>query len=339
MKIKNTMYTAAITLGVAATAGFYIQNKDQLMNRVTPVEEPLPVAAAPSQPKVILADPQPEPAAPAVPAPAVQTASLGPVALVNSSEPRDAVPVEQGEQVAAVTEELAPEPPTQVDLSSECAISLNTIRGAAAIVRLELSAPCHKEARVVISHEGLRFSELTAPDGTLFVDVPALAENAAFSVQFEDGQTASVQAKLPGMGLQSRAVLQWRGETGLALHAFEEGAEFGSEGHVWMENPGLPSRMLSGTGGFLMALGNPTTRDPLLAEIYSYPAGFEPELIVEAQITDGTCDQRIEGETLAHVPDQALGTVGFELDIPSCESVGDYLVLNNLYETRKIAQN
>ena len=62
---------------------------------------------------------------------------------------------------------------------------------------------------------------------------------------FADGETSTAGATVPDAAEISRAVLQWKGETGLQIHALEFGADYGGLGHVWYGAPGDPAVTVS----------------------------------------------------------------------------------------------
>ena len=92
------------------------------------------------------------------------------------------------------------------------------------------------------------------------------------------------------------------------------------------------------TGGFLTLLGDSTAKNPLLAEVYTYPAdpAAKPEIIVESAVTDATCGRELLGETLNAIGGQVFVTE-LTLAMPDCSGIGDFMVLKNLVLDLNIA--
>lgn len=224
-----------------------------------------------------------------------------------------------------------------------CDVTFTAEPQIAAMVRLTLNAACKPYANVAIEHEGMRFVSLTSNIGQLVVDVPALRQDAEFHAIFSDGREVSARVDVPDFEMFTRAVLQWTGENGLSMHAFENGAEYLENGHIRQDNPSTASAAASGLGGFLVTLGDRDTLYPQLATVYSFPSALQPGAVVrmaiEAEITGQNCGQTVEAQTI-----QPTGSGGYEpvdvaVTLPTCGSVGDVLVLKNLVRDLKLAQN
>jgi hypothetical protein len=209
----------------------------------------------------------------------------------------------------------------------------------AAIVRLDLLAPCRHNARVTLHHNGMMVSAITDADGRARVDIPALAESAVFIASFEDGNGALAVVSVPDFAAYDRFVVQWRGDArSLRLHALEYGADFGLPGHVW-----------SGAGqhraeGFVMRLGGEAPGPALHAEIYTFPTTVAPRegtvaLRVEAEVTADNCGRDLEAQGISTDGDgTGLRVRDLVLPMPNCDALGQYLVLKNLFNDLKIAQ-
>lgn len=226
----------------------------------------------------------------------------------------------------------------------DCDIALSAVATAGAMVDLRLSAPCYASERVTIHHHGLMFTEIAQPDGSLRVSVPALASHALFIASFDSGDGATASVEVPALPFYDRVVLQWKGDTGLQLHAREFGASYFSEGHVWAASAGDLTRTARGEGGFLTRLGNADAVAPRIAEVYSFPVGTSKQsgriaLTVEAEVTAANCGAEVEAQTLERHGDAPLRVRDLTLDVPGCDSVGDFLVLKNLIEDLTIVGN
>lgn len=259
---------------------------------------------------------------PSTPQGTVQLAALGDTPSVIT----DALPVE----VAPAT--LA------------CDYTLTADPAPGAMVALSLGAPCARGQRFTLHHNGLMFTEVTDGDGHASMMVPALAKSAVFIVAFPGGDGAVASADVDGLDDYQRVAVQWQGNSGVQLHAFEFGAEMGSDGHVWSAARRDVAAAADGDRGFMTVLGDVTQPEALMAEIYSFPtrtAGRNGAvaLQVEAEVTPANCARDIEAQALQMQPGGALNVQELTLAIPECDAVGDFLVLKNLLNDITIAQN
>lgn len=280
--------------------------------------------AKPAAPPVVLADLSPQPAAPA-PLPSAQGSVEGPVdPLIITAPAPAAVPV-------------APAPAVPV-VADACAASLRLAAAPQAMIGISLVAPCAPDIRVVIAHEGLAITGKTNAQGSLFLSVPALAVNATVTARLPDGAEVSQSVSVPAMATLRRIGVQWHDADAFQLHAFENGAGYGEPGHVSADKPQMPTTGLTGTGGFITVLGDPNVDLPMMAEIYTFPAGIaaNADIIVEAAVTDATCGRELLGETIMTLAGDVYIT-DLTLAMPDCEAVGDILVLKNLLTDLTIA--
>ncbi|MCE0505709.1 translocase [Roseivivax sp. GX 12232] len=225
---------------------------------------------------------------------------------------------------------------------AECAIQARAETSAAAMVSLTLEAPCHGAERVTLHHSGLMFTATTKPDGSLSLEVPALSETAVFIFSFAGGAGAVAQTEVSSLSFYDRVALQWRGDAGLGLHAREGGAEYFAPGHIWSGAPGEVATAARGEGGFLVRLGDAGAPEPLLAEIYSFPAGMVREpadvaISVEAEVTTNNCSADVEAQTLERRVGAELSVRDLRLSVPACDAVGDFLVLDALVRDIEVA--
>ncbi|MDU8910202.1 translocase [Aestuariicoccus sp. MJ-SS9] len=244
---------------------------------------------------------------------------------------------------AAEADTIAPGSlPQEATAGFACDITLNASPAAGAMVALTLDAPCKGSERLTVHHHGMMFTEITQPDGSLSVTVPAIVEQATFMVSFLDGTGAVASTDVTSLEFYERVVLQWRGASGLQLHAREFGAEYFGEGHVWAASASDVSNAIQGQGGFLTRLGREDSPEALMAEVYSFPAATTTRngdiaLTVEAEVTDANCNALVEAQTLERRGEAGLRVRDLTLDIPACDTTGDFLVLKNLVEDLTIA--
>ncbi len=225
-----------------------------------------------------------------------------------------------------------------------CDIEFTAEAVAGAMVDLVFRSPCHAGERVTFSHETLSFSYVTGVDGSLEVTVPAMSSNALFVANFTNGNGAVTTVSVDSLDFYDRVALQLTGSSGLELHAREFGAEYGAEGHVWHGAPRELSAMIGGAGGFLSTLGDPSLPEAQLAEVYTFPTGIahqvgQVEMSIETEVTSENCGRQVSMHSIQVVGGKPLSSHKMNLEVPDCDAVGEFLVLKNILDTLKIAQN
>ncbi len=219
-----------------------------------------------------------------------------------------------------------------------CEIGFAATPAEGGVVRLDLDAPCLPGERVTLHHNGLMTTAVTDEAGALALDMPAFAPAAVFIAAFANGDGAVAQARVDGMEDRARVALQWRGDTGIALHARENGARYGEEGHVHADRAGVP-----GSEGFLVRLARDTMPAALGAEVYTFPEGVAPGdpsvlVTIEAEVTEANCGKDLDAQLLVR-RDGVLEVRDIALFMPACSAVGDFLVLKNPFADLKLARN
>lgn len=243
--------------------------------------------------------------------------------------------------VADIAKDLPQEEPAP---GFTCDYDLKATPQDAAMVRLELSAPCMPNERFTLHHNGMMFTDVTDKHGARDFKVPALAETSVFIVAFSNGDGAVANAQVPTFQLYDRAVVQWKGESGMKIHALEYGSDYGGDGHVWADADRDGSSAAPGESGFLTRLGAAELDNALLAEVYTFPtavANREGDIVlsVEAEVTQANCGRDVEAQSLQKRKDGTLKSQDLVLAMPECSAIGDYLVLKNLLNDLKIARN
>jgi len=230
-----------------------------------------------------------------------------------------------------------PAPEVPLALAEACPVNLDLIPEAQAMVGITLVAPCHMNERVVLRHAGLAVTARTNATGSLFVTLPAMQVQADVSVLFADQTTVAAEIAVPELATVRRFGVQWMAEDAFQLQALENGAAYGSPHHMSAANPGAGVTPASGA---MSVLGDAGVDRPMLAQIYTYPADPKGrvEVIVEAQVTEATCNRDLLGETITSVGGKATVT-DLTVATPTCDAVGDILVLKNLAPDLKIAVN
>ncbi len=220
----------------------------------------------------------------------------------------------------------------------DCQIGFGATSAGSGVVRLDIEAPCLPGERVTLHHNGLMATAVTDDTGALSLDVPAFAPAAVFIAAFANGEGAVAQTRVDGIEDRARVALQWRGDAAIALHARENGARYGEEGHIHADRAGEP-----GSDGFLMRLAGDTMPAPLGAEVYTFPKGVRPGdpsvlVTIEVEVTEANCGKDLDAQLLVR-RDGALEARDIALFMPACSAVGDFLVLKNPFADLKLARN
>jgi len=350
---------AAGTFSVALGIGFVMQNGDALASRFgndeapeqpapfsevaqqetavspdiaieTPVVQDEPIAVA--QGSVIMSEtpdilkPEPEVAAAVI---LPETAKL-PIVL------------EAPLQLAALETETVPAVEETATVEVDCVPVMDAAAGSIASVTLSVNAPCHQSSSFTIHHQGMMFTAMTDDTGSAEISVPALAEVAVMIAAFEGGDGAVATMTVPDFANYDRAVLQWQGDESVMLSAYEGDAMFGDERHIHASNPGDITRIETAEGGYLVRLGEDTVDRALMAEVYTFPSGmmgsdFEVLLVAEAEITAGNCGQELNAQSLQVSPTGQTSALDLTMIMPECDAVGDFLILQNMFEDLRIA--
>lgn len=369
MSRAKQIVMAGGTFSVALGIGFVMQNGDALAGRFTDEaqtpavqSEPLIVAMPQEQadslptetaaiivPAIALTA---EPAMPALVAPMAAIPAPVQIAVnmpVDTQSPAftpdqmELAAVEAGEVMADILPEVLPIAPSEpVALEPVCDPGLTATLGAAAMVELTLSAPCSPDAAVVIHHQGMMFTVVTDAAGFASVTVPALTAVSVFVAEFSGGTGAAVSITVPDLANFDRAVLQWQGQGGMELHALEFGAANTDDGHVWAGAARDAAVALAGTGGFMTRLGDDSAETALIAEVYTFPTGSALhdgtiDLSVEAEVTAANCGRDVTAQSIQIVPGTDNAVVDLTMTMPTCDAVGEFLVLNNMFQDLTLA--
>lgn len=313
----------------AASAGLSVKPKD-VVQTAAGSEAAKPVQPAPAESAATIlpeapltaakADASPEPKVPAPDQPEAPAAKA-PVDVAPVEVAPPAAPDAAAETTAPVVEATA----------KSCDISLLLMPEPSAMIGVTVLAPCHPDQRLVLRHAGLAVTGQTLATGAAFTSLPALNGKGEIEVYFADGARASAALPMPEVATLRRFGVQWQGDDAFQVHGFEGGATYGDPGHVSAAMPHRPLAGQDATGGFMTLLGDSTVPNPLLAEVYTYPAdpAAKPAVVVEAMVTEKTCGRELIGETLNSFGGETLVT-DLTLAMPDCDAIGDYMVLKNL---------
>lgn len=338
MDVKRKAARGIAVLAVALAAGHLVQNMGdknmadkgaakpvasaELVKKPVKVET---VAAGPAVPAPTA--PKPAETAPLPAAPLAATIPAAPAMPAEVKTPE--VTVEVRKAVPAQPAAAQPEPEAQT--ADACAATLDLLQEPNAMIGVTLLAPCNPNQRVVLRQGGLAVTGQTTSTGALFTALPAMESAALVEASFGDGTKISAEIAVPELATLRRFGVQWQADDAFQVHAFEDGASYGQPGHVSAVDPHRPAPGLASKGGFLTLLGDTASENPLLAEVYTFPAdpAQKPEVIVEAAVTDKTCGRELIAETLTSTGGNVFVT-DLTLAMPDCDGVGDYLVLKNL---------
>ncbi|UWP92108.1 hypothetical protein K3X13_13980 [Aliiroseovarius crassostreae] len=367
---KKRLGTAAATLVIALGAGYYMQNGQSQSQAAGPVVQPQPVQTASVLPTPAVeaqaeeqVEAQAEASAPeADPLPQADEVDLAEDLPDPDPAVTPALVQPEPNAVAETLPEVAPQPEESFDLAAldlspsaepvvaepaplatdHCTPSLTGRVEDLAMMTLTVEAPCNANAEVEFSHEGLRFTEYLDEEGRVEVTVPALTRDAKVSAYLSETSAAHLELVIPEAAQYRRAALVWQGATGLQLHAFEEGADYGDEGHLWADHPGGLTRTMGGEGGFVTVLGS--VAQGYAADIYTFPAYMMrslsgPEMSIEAHILETTCNSEIEGVFLRANGKDLPREMPVRIAAPGCDSVGEYLVFSDMVQELTIALN
>jgi hypothetical protein len=201
-----------------------------------------------------------------------------------------------------------------------CSPTLNLAAAPSAMIDVALSAPCNRGERVVLRHAGLSFTALTNPDGTLHLQLPALEPEALVTAYFDGSQIALANVVVPDATDHIRFVVQMAYPAQFDLRAEEGGQVFVGSAARTTDNPARR----------ILPLGNGTVAQPLLAQVYSFPADdMTADLSVEVKITPETCSRTLPAETLL-ARGGKITLTKLAVAVPLCGTSGDILVLKNL---------
>lgn len=353
MQIGRRAITVGTTFFLAAATGHVMQNGETISARLRGAHVPeTPVLASVESTAATLPALAPKPApADRDTRPEILTAAAEPAAPVAPAVPEAAAP---GRTVSGLPDLPADQPAmlaadrrlagrigkldtgyTRPETAADAAYDVFGIActdpvlklepSARAMLKLTLSAPCFANERVTLSHAGLDFAAATDRGGELRLMLPAMSETARVEVRFASGEAVAAERRVTGLDSLARVAVQWRGAEGLHLHAFEAGASFDMPGHV---SAAAPRDRLTRDGGFLTLLGDPAVDRPLMAEVYSAPAGTTlGEMAVEARVTEATCGRMLGGQVLRMVAGREPAAEPLSFAMPGCDAAGDSLML------------
>ena len=210
-------------------------------------------------------------------------------------------------------------------LQDACTPDLVVRTGIDALIELSLTAPCHVNERLVVSHADLAFSAYVPDSGAYSAFIPALERQGKIDIFLGEDVFLTAEAEVTDIEEHLRVVLQWTGDADFGLHAYHRDATFGENGHLHALRPFDP--MLD--EAFLVSLGERHGPEPMLAEVYSIPAELDVISRIELELRfDSTqCAQEMQAYILqsgAGIPTKIKEA---RLATPDCPSENGIVVM------------
>ena len=223
---------------------------------------------------------------------------------------------------------------------ADCEVTATAQPTIGAMIHVKVLAPCLDGQNLTLHHSGMAFTETTDARGQLSMLVPALARHAVIVVEFENGDGTVLDADADDFPSYARTVLQWRGDTGLSLRALE----FNGTDPVWSGAAQNLTGVTNGKNGLMVRLGSVNADAAWTADVYTFPVESSVkygkiDLSIQAEVTQANCANDISGETLEIGHGGTILSRDVSLTMPSCDDVGEILVLNNLVSDLKVARN
>ena len=266
--------------------------------------------------------------------------STGPLSDLPST-PDIAAPVLEARLVVPPSPETTPVPDVGAGLSAyglPCDRTLALFPAPDASFRIEVTANCEPDSRVVIDHAGLSFTLVTDAFGHAAAVAPALTPDAVIKAVLPDGGTLSARMAVPDASKFDRVAISSDGRSALSIHAFEFGASHGDPGHV--HHGAVPGA----ARGEVRRLGDLSADNALIAEVYTFPTGEglasgTVRLHVEGEVTAENCARDVAAKVLQGMPGGPPSVVALRVTMPGCDAAGDILVLKNVLRDLRIARN
>lgn len=222
-----------------------------------------------------------------------------------------------------------------------CDVHFSAAALPTAMVQLNLTAPCHIGSPITILHNGLVFTATTSNIGHFNINLPALQQDAKFDLLLAGSNTYTAKINIPTATDFRRVALVWAGQASIEIHAFELLSGATKTKHIWRNSPENPHRALQGRGGFLIRFDGGTKPNASHTEIYSFPTGpfVKPtttRLHVKISTDKNSCGKNLTVTALQSAEAGKLEATNYSLTMPTCDKVGEHLLLKNLLTDLKI---
>lgn len=208
-----------------------------------------------------------------------------------------------------------------IDLGEDsCSPTMTAMASSMSMVDLSVVAPCHTSQPFIVHHQGMMATFLTDPNGHAEISVPALAYVSVMIATFPDREGAVATVSVPDFAEYDRTVLQWQGDRPILLRAAFDDARFITE------------------SGILLRLGGESVKDARIANVYIVPVAGNPVgLLGEAKVTHHTCGVELNVESIQVSANGVSSSLDMTLTMPDCASVGETVMLPDLFGGTKLA--
>lgn len=332
MQTKRRVATAMVVFSVAMGSGYFVQFGPTVQASVAHLD---PMGKSSLGHKIANAFGTDE------------TPSFPQIERTESGLPKDPFLPVDASDVDGVARRVVPVDPTITLPTSDhaynafglvCVASLSVKETGASIATAEYQNPCVPRDRVELTYGGFEFTMTTNATGALSIDIPLLASAETLTATGSGGETQSVSVAPQGNTTIWRTALNWRGEDGLTVHAYEFGAHTHGPNHV------TAGQSTTRSFGRILRLGDPSVSDAAIVEVYGHPLlGDVPsgtvEMVVAIDVTPQNCGRDVD----ATIWTSQGGSVSQQMDVsvglPDCDAVGETLMLKNLIQDLKLATN
>lgn len=229
------------------------------------------------------------------------------------------------ETVIDFVPELAVADATVAQSGHDCTPRLTAHPAIDALIEVSLTAPCHPQRRLVISHADLAFSAYTSDSGSFSTYIPAFTADGKVDIFLGDDIFLQTEAQVPDVDAHIRVALQWMGDADFSLHAYHMGAHFGDAGHIHALKP-FDTNL---DEAFLISLGDKRGPEPMLAEVYSIPAHLTGSSRVELALDFGAqdCGRDVSAFILQSGGGAATEVNDASFSTPDCPAQGGTLIM------------
>ena len=185
-----------------------------------------------------------------------------------------------------------------------------------------LSASCAGGANIKVTDGALTLSAMADQDGNWQALLPALSARTEVSVHFQQAQIATQTIDTPSATTFDRVILSAHKASSMHLDIHETAPGEDGSGHISAEMPRSPDDPV---GGYLMSYAGPEGSQ---IELYTAPSSVtQARLQIEAQVTPDNCGTTATGTVQRFDAGVAGPAQSVSIDMPSCEAVGQFVVL------------
>ncbi|KAB7614597.1 hypothetical protein F9L33_08140 [Amylibacter sp. SFDW26] len=222
----------------------------------------------------------------------------------------------------------------------DCKVKLSAKSLRSARVQLSVTAPCHSNEIITISHAGLRFNEYVDGGGVIIITIPVLSNPAEIEVSFDDGTKKSITTQAHDLSSYTRTGIAWSGHNSLNLQVLETAYNTEKNLHLTADNKRSEEKSYFLGGGYLTALGN--TAIPNGEFIHIYTADITQKKYVDFQLhmkkQSLVCQNNLELKTIHYASDTNVQIAKKSATINHCMNQSENIVLKNMLRNMIVAQ-